>query len=110
MIVRWQELRLRAGLDPFIGSKLYGALVRAGLVEIQAHPFNKVSAGADPEAYRAHFDNLRGLFMGKGAASLGFDADSEPWTAALIEAQSSGKEDYLVETHFIAIARKPVEG
>lgn len=106
VIKRWQDLRIASGLDPFIGSKLHGALVRSGLLDVQAYPFNKVSSGDQIENYRAHLGNLIGIFMGNGAAALNFNGEAEPWKSASRTLDSISAEDYLVETHFVAIARK----
>ena len=80
--------------------------MRSGLSDIQVYPFSKVSSGTQIESYKAHLSNLIGIFMGKGAAALNFDTEAEPWKLASQALHSISAEDYLVETHFVAIARK----
>ncbi|MBI5631484.1 MAG: class I SAM-dependent methyltransferase [Elusimicrobia bacterium] len=91
----WDEAAIGKGLDPCIGTKIPGALVRAGFEGVQAK-FHPVAAlGAQGNDYEAVVSNLKGFYFGEAAIKLCIDNECGLAREA-VRAMSLRRPDSLV--------------
>ena len=92
----WDEAAIGRGLDPCIGIKVPGALVRAGFEGVLSKFHGVAALGAREKDYKAVVDNLKGFYFGEAAANLGLDNGS-----AL--AQEAAQEMSLLRPDFLVM-------
>ena len=102
----WDEAAIEKGLDPFIGTKVAGELHKMGFEDVRAK-FHPVAAMGDQrERYDAIVGNLKGFYLGPGAAKLGLDPSAPRGRRANREFDARRPGDLVMDALFVSWGTK----
>lgn len=103
----WDACAVQHGLDPFVGTKVAGALNARGFIAVESKFFPVIAPASEEERYRAIVDNLKGFYMGPSVDSFGLNHDDGLRGAALDELNDMSPDNLVMDALFVSCGRKP---